>query len=167
MDFIKLKILVDSGFSHRKIAQEFNCSQSNIKYWLHKYELKTIKKEKVKFCELCGKLVNDNKRNRSRCQTCTTRIRRYRTKQKAVELLGAKCNECGWSGNLAAFEFHHINQDKEFTIANMSNKSWNVLKQEILKCELLCSNCHRIKHTKYNKDDKFMSAVNNYKGHRG
>jgi predicted RNA-binding Zn-ribbon protein involved in translation (DUF1610 family) len=163
MELDELKKCVDLGYSHRKIAKQFNCSQTTIKYWLKKFDLKTIVKEKVEFCALCGNPIKDNSRNRSKCQSCTTRIRRYRTKQKAIELLGGKCNKCGWSGNIAAFEFHHPNDDKEFELGRMWNKSWEVMKMEALKCELLCSNCHKIEHTKYGKDEKFMNAVFNYK----
>lgn len=164
MEKIKLKELVELGYSHRIIAKEFSCSQTTVKYWLKKFNLKTIKTEKKKntHCLLCGKLLNNNDRNRSKCGSCTTRIRRYKTKLKAIELLGGKCCRCGWSGNIAAFEFHHPNDDKLFDLSRMWNKSWNVMKNEALKCELLCSNCHKIEHTKYDKDEKFMNAVNNY-----
>jgi len=163
MELNELKKYVELGYSHRKIGKELNCSESNIKYWLNKYELKTIKKEKNEFCTLCGNLIKNNIANRSNCQSCVTRIRRYRTKQRAVKLLDGKCNRCGWSGNIAAFEFHHPDDNKKFGIADISNKSWKVVKKEIQKCELLCSNCHRIEHTKYNKNEIFMNAVNNYK----
>lgn len=118
-----------------------------------------------KYCELCGSEINQyGISNRKRCGSCNTWIRRYRTKERAVELLGGKCGRCGWKGNIAAFEFHHHNDDKEFAIGSASNKSWTVIKEEILKCELLCSNCHRIEHSKYNEDNNFMDAVRNYKG---
>lgn len=163
MDLNELKKCVELKYSHRRIAKEFNCSQSTIKYWLKKYGLKTVIRQKVEFCVLCGNPVKNNNRNRSKCQSCTTRIRRYRTKQKAIELLGGKCIKCGWTGNIAAFEFHHPNDDKSFNLSRMWNKSWKIMKIEVLKCELLCSNCHKIEHTKYDKDENFMIAVNNYK----
>ena len=161
-----LKELINSGLSIRNIAKTTGKSYSSIRYWLKKYNLKTIRaipKEKNEICKLCGNPVRDNDRNRSRCQSCTTRIRRYRLKLHAVKLLGEKCNRCGWSGNIAAFEFHHPNNDKSFDLSRMWNKSWKVMKSEVLKCELLCSNCHRIEHTKYDKDENFMNAVKNYK----
>lgn len=163
MEITTLKKYVELGYSHRKIAKEFDCSQTTIKYWLKKHGLKTIIKEKIEFCTLCGKPINNNNRNRSKCQSCTTRIRRYRLKLRAIKLLGGKCNRCGWSGNIAAFEFHHPNDDKNFDLSRMWNKSWKVMEAEVLKCELLCSNCHKIEHTKYDKDENFMNAVNNYK----
>lgn len=162
----ELKKLIDLNYSHRDMAKEFNCSQTNIKYWLKRYDLKTNHNKfnkvenKTSNCKLCGNPVKNNERNRSHCQCCTTRIRRYRTKQKAIELLGGKCNRCGWFGNIAAFEFHHYNNDKDFDISSANNKSWEVVKVEIMKCELLCSNCHKIEHSKYNKDEKFMNVVN-------
>jgi predicted transcriptional regulator len=171
MEKEKLMFFIELGYSHREIAVKLNCSQTNVKYWLNKYELKTkhceknkkLAKDKTLNCKLCGNLIANNERNRSHCQSCTTRIRRYRTKQRGVELLGGKCNRCGWSGNLAAFEFHHINDDKDYGIGSANNKSWEVVKNEILKCELLCLNCHRIEHTKYDKDEKFMNVVKGYK----
>lgn len=166
MDFNKLKELVDSGLSHREIARNINCSQTTIKYWLNKYELKTNKtdkKEKFINCILCGRTIENNINNRSKCNSCVTRIRRYRTKKRAVEFLGGKCVKCGWSGNIAAFEFHHNGSDKDFNIGSANNKSWKIVESELLKCELLCSNCHRIEHSKYDKDVLFMKAVNDYK----
>jgi ribosomal protein S27AE len=118
--------------------------------------------KKNEFCVLCEKPIKNNHRNRSKCSPCTTRIRRYKMKEKAVELLGGKCKRCDWSGNIAAFTFHHPNNDKEFNISCVSNKSWKIVVSEIIKCELLCSNCHHIEHSKYN-EEKFIEAVKNYK----
>lgn len=110
-------------------------------------------------CELCGSTKNLGRR---RCYTCYSRIRRYRVKAKAVALLGGKCNRCGWTGDIAAFEFHH-QADKDFTISLHTNRSWEVVKAEVLKCELVCSNCHRIEHTG-DRGESFMRAVAEYRG---
>ena len=78
-------------------------------------------------------------------------------------MLGGKCSECGWKGNIAAFEFHHKDDNKEFTISSCANKSWDVIKEELKKCTLLCSNCHRIEHSS-NNDEEFIKEVYSYKG---
>jgi predicted HNH restriction endonuclease len=45
----------------------------------------------------------------------------------------------------------------------MANKKWEVIRKEAMKCELLCSNCHRIEHSsRYN--ESFVNEVNNYRG---
>ena len=87
------------------------------------------------------------------------------TKERAIKYLGGKCNRCDLKHkNIAVYEFHHKNDDKDFTIGSANNKSWEVVKKELDKCELLCSNCHKIEHSKYNEDDNFMDAVKKYKG---
>jgi very-short-patch-repair endonuclease/transposase len=41
MDKLKLIELVDSGMTQREISEQMNCSQTNIKYWMKKYNLKS------------------------------------------------------------------------------------------------------------------------------
>lgn len=105
-------------------------------------------------CKICNKEFKQLQlRKRTRCNACNTKIRRYRNKLKAIELLGGKCVKCGFD-NPAALEFHHKNPDeKSFGIGNVANKAWFSIVEEIKKCELLCSNCHMIEHTtRYDED---------------
>lgn len=100
-------------------------------------------------CVICKKEINQlQQRNRKRCNACNTKVRRLRTKLKAIELLGGKCQRCGYTGHPAAFEFHHKDPTKkEFAIGMVANKKWSSIIAELLKCELICSNCHRIEHS--------------------
>jgi predicted transcriptional regulator len=41
MDQTELKLLAFQGFSQREIADKLSCSQTNVKYWLRKYGIKT------------------------------------------------------------------------------------------------------------------------------
>jgi len=76
-------------------------------------------------------------------------LRRKKLKQKAIEYKGGKCELCSYSKCIAALEFHHKNsQDKDFGIAaNGHTKSWENLKKELNKCQLVCANCHRELHS--------------------
>lgn len=116
----------------------------------------------MKNCVICEKKINQLQfRKRTRCNACNTKIRRLRTKLKAIELLGGKCVRCGYKEHPAALEFHHkIPQLKNFEINTVANKSWNKIHGELLKCELLCSNCHRIEHS-VRFDEIFMNNLNN------
>lgn len=115
-------------------------------------------------CKLCGRDISEKYGGRTRCNSCNTRIRRYRCKLKAIEYLGGKCSKCGWTGDSSAFEFHHTTQEKkDFSIGNVSNKKWELILKELNKCELLCSNCHRIEHSK-EKSKFFIDEVRNYNG---
>ena len=117
----------------------------------------------MNICKLCKKEFKDyQKRGRSRCGSCNTKIRRFRSKAAAIEFLGGKCKKCGWNGNQAALQFHHLH-GKDFTIGNVANKSWDSIKIEMQKCVLLCANCHMIEHSTKN-DKKFIEEALNYKG---
>jgi hypothetical protein len=111
-------------------------------------------------CRLCGRESRDARRKR--CNSCNTKIRRYRTKVAAIKYLGGKCTVCGWSGDVAGFEFHHKN-DKEFNIGSAANKSWGNIKKELGKCMLFCATCHRIKHSNHTST-KFLDEVSSYQG---
>ena len=113
---------------------------------------------KVKYCSDCNRDYAETKWTKGAiCGSCKTRKRRYIHKVRAVLLLGGKCVSCGYQDDIAAFEFHHEG-GKDFSISSKSNRSWSVLEPEVKKCVLLCSNCHRIKHTGV-RDESFLKSV--------
>lgn len=68
---------------------------------------------------------------------------RQRRKQRMVSYKGGKCQRCGYQTCIDALIFHHRDpKAKEFTIAGTSHVLWDVVRQELDKCDLLCSNCH-------------------------
>ena len=70
-------------------------------------------------------------------------------KLQAVKLLGGKCCRCGYNKCIDALEFHHTNQnEKEFKLGSGNTMSWKEYKAEVLKCILVCSNCHKEIHAK-------------------
>ena len=79
-------------------------------------------------------------------------------------LVSLECGICGYSKHSAALDFHHTDPDKkESTIHQLINKNARpnednieVLKKEVAKCIILCSNCHREHHAKYNFLEKLM-----------
>lgn len=72
--------------------------------------------------------------------------------------------KCGWTGNQAALQFHHkIPHQKDFTIGNVANKNWEIIKKELNKCELLCANCHSITHSS-KEENNFLKEALLYKG---
>lgn len=112
-------------------------------------------------CNCCGKLHEQYQGKKRRyCGACNTALRRVRNKIKGIDLLGGRCVKCGFRGHPAAFEFHHKDpSQKEFNFGNMANKAWKTLENELDKCELLCSNCHRMEHsTRYDKHIEEVDA---------
>jgi hypothetical protein len=86
-------------------------------------------------------------KNALMCKSCVSNRRRFALKLKCVEYLGGKCIVCGYNSCVGALDFHHRDpKQKEFAISGRHCKSWEKIKQELDKCDLLCSNCHREHH---------------------
>lgn len=87
-----------------------------------------------------------------RCKACrveSTTRKRKRLKQKAVVYKGGCCEKCGYDKCLGALQFHHPDDNKEFNVSARGNThSWERVKAEVDKCELLCANCHAETHYK-------------------
>ena len=58
------------------------------------------------------------------------------------------CVDCGNIFHPVAMDFHHENDDKEATVAKLVWQCARLerIEQEIRKCVLICSNCHRVRH---------------------
>lgn len=71
--------------------------------------------------------------------------RRLALKIQAVEYKGGKCCICGYNRYVGALDFHHKDSsDKSFGISEKGwTISWERIKDELDKCILVCSNCHR------------------------
>lgn len=71
------------------------------------------------------------------------RAYRRRMKKELAELLGGKCAVCGYSRCVVALEFHHLDPEKkDFNIGAKIQAHAKAI-EEVKKCVLLCSNCHR------------------------
>ena len=58
------------------------------------------------------------------------------------------CQRCGYNLHPSALDFHHVGDDKENNMARMVHSATTMkeVTDEIDKCIVLCSNCHRIEH---------------------
>lgn len=100
-----------------------------------------------------------------RCKQCridAVNKRRAKLKQLAVDYKGGKCEQCGYDKCIAALEFHHLDPlIKEFSISSDGyGKSWEKIKIELDKCDLLCSNCHREKHFEQDYFNQIQKEIN-------
>lgn len=84
------------------------------------------------------------------CKSCLylfQMIRWNRRKIRAVEYLGGRCMRCGFQGHPITFDFdHRVPADKQFDWNKLRLRAWDAVKAELDKCDLLCSNCHRLRH---------------------
>ena len=89
----------------------------------------------------------------------TERRRIY--KKRLVEMMGGRCQKCGYSNSVAALEFHHPSGSKEDKISRIYNRGWNRILEEVKKTILICANCHReMHHGEAFKSVEAVSPVN-------
>jgi hypothetical protein len=129
----------------------------------------------MKTCTICG-TEQDNEmfelkydgspgRRRSYCRTCkNNRVRKFRHSCAITWKIwaGGKCIVCGYKKCQAALEFHHRDPStKESSVSRLTSKVGDPgslsktaakIRVEILKCDLLCANCHREVHVLKNED---------------
>lgn len=91
------------------------------------------------------------------CKNCQS-IKRYnqleKAKMKAVVFKGNRCQDCHKQFKHFAYDFHHRNPDKkdfDLSSGRLMHKTWQALKIELDKCDLLCAICHRDRH--FNRDN--------------
>jgi hypothetical protein len=75
-------------------------------------------------------------------------IRKYLAEVKSVA-----CKDCGQEYPSQCMDFDHL-FDKRFNVSEAAsgNYSLDTIKAEIAKCEVVCSNCHRLRtHRRMNK----------------
>lgn len=161
--------LIDLDYSQRMIAEELNTSQSNVKYWLKKLNLKTNKNKfniidkDEKFCPKCKtiKPLDDFYKRTNRnsvggyCKKCSNEYHTERVKNvkiRIVNYMGGQCTKCSLkleNSHYSVFDLHHLDpKEKDINFKRLKFQKWETIKKEADKCILVCSNCHRIIHAK-------------------
>ena len=144
MNKLELDELINRKLSTYEIAIELKTSQTNVRYWLKKFSLKTIrsktsKKINLKLCFRCQKelsldFFHKDKNNKShglssyckRCNLSATLEMQRNFKIQCLEYKGFKCEKCRYSKSIRALEFHHKDQNqKDFEISSVRLKSFN------------------------------------------
>lgn len=65
-------------------------------------------------------------------------------KARLIIYCGGKCQVCGYDKFHGSLEFHHKDPSlKDFSIAAAKIVSFEILRKEVDKCVMVCSNCHR------------------------
>jgi len=119
----------------------------------------------LKFCPYCkenkSKSLFYKKRGidgaSSYCKPCTNSealLRQRKFKTKCIEYKGGKCENCGYNKFQGALEFHHRDPtEKDFQLSKARSWTFNErVKNELDKCQILCSNCHKELHNELDKN---------------
>ena len=75
------------------------------------------------------------------------RIRKLKRRAILNEIkLKSGCVDCGYNERAIALDFDHVNGQKSFNIARALGelRPFELILEEVMKCEVRCANCHRI-----------------------
>jgi hypothetical protein len=154
----RLEPLVDAGLTFREIATRLDRSVATVRYWMGKYELRTIRRRLPRSVDSPKRVQMKCPRHGStefvlegrgyyRCVSCRAEAvtrRRRSVKRKLVEEAGGRCMVCSYSRCQQALQFHHLDPgSKEFHLGQQGqSRSLARSRAEARKCVLLCANCH-------------------------
>jgi hypothetical protein len=137
------KICIGCG-EERDVEQDFN--------W--KYKERGIRNTRCKYCQ--SELSKVHYRNNKQAYLARAHIRDVHViddnRRRIADYLSAhSCVDCGCA-DVRVLEFDHVHGEKSGNIARMVGEgySWATIEAEIVKCEVRCANCHRIRESKKN-----------------
>jgi hypothetical protein len=123
------------------------CSRCKRFRRLNSFSWRVVGKRKSNWCIRCYKTIaaawyRDNK-NKVKARTRNSKLTAtlWLSAQK-----DAPCVDCGGKFHFAAMDFDHL-RDKVLNPNQMANYGWRPARmaEELKKCELVCSNCHRVR----------------------
>lgn len=178
--------LLKTSKSLKTIAEELNTSQTNLRYWIKKYEIvrdnKEYKnnfgnclhcnKESFKtYCDnKCKSLYSYYKNKKERDDKSTIHVKKVREsfKLEAIMYGGNRCKYCSYNKNYSALSFHHTNpKEKDFPLAGQRGVVLTPIhKKELDKCILLCANCHMNLHHNLREQEKNVRSKQSLKGEK-
>lgn len=136
-----------SGFSN---CMTKTCSKCNIEKLLSEFnKRKDSKKDGLQArCRVCTR-----KRSKEHYYSDISYYTKKRAKRrKQIRLWiqsfkkGKPCLDCGEIFPVVCMDFDHIDDNKDFNISSDGlSKSKKAILEEIKKCEIVCSNCHRLR----------------------
>jgi hypothetical protein len=160
------------------------CSETNIHTLCFHHINPSIKNETINNLLDCGidNLIKEVDKCELLCCNCHMEHHygdnipdRYsRSKQILLDYKNTNgCEKCGYNNCNAALEFHHIDpKTKDVNLSNMRIRKdgfiSDYIKEELDKCQVLCSNCHRDHHApkefyKENKEEILNVKMREYK----
>jgi transposase len=163
IDRAELEALVAAGTPIRVMAEHLGVSYTTVRHWLKRYALSTPRARRLAetadaraanvdvaegVCPRHGNVTFVRRgRDGFRCQRCRIEAverRRRRVKEILVAEAGGACVLCGYSRNLAALHFHHLDpSEKSFAVAGAGiARALERSRAEAAKCVLLCATCH-------------------------
>ncbi len=149
--FCSVKCSIYYNKNKRKKAKPRTKPYEKKKYKCIYCENEILSIYKRKKCNQCKK--NKLKKN----QKIKRKERYFSNKYKLMCYFGGCCKDCGYNKCHSALCFHHIDpKTKKYKLCHtiLVQRKIETIMKEAIKCEMLCVNCHAIKHDKMKISNK-------------
>jgi len=160
MEREKLFECIERGDTLKQIALALSTSQTNVRYWLKKFDLKLkrgARGKKPKDFEFprecnCGETDPDkfygNKTTIcAKCHCKNNLLKGQENRVYMLEKLGSKCFNCGFDKWMSSLDIHHLDpSQKDVSFSTIRYWTRDRIDVELAKCILLCKNCHAAHH---------------------
>ena len=83
-------------------------------------------------------------KNKGRAKTTQQRLR-ARNAPVRDAAKARPCADCGVQYPSVCMDFDHVRGEKRYSVSRMNSMSVENLQAEIAKCDVVCSNCHRLR----------------------
>jgi len=109
---------------------------------------KTRKDGLSTLCRACSRarskrFYQENTESQKQYITLRRQKRKEESIPKILEILAGGCSSCS-EKDIRCLDFHHVeNKKKSVMVLLREGYGWEAIKEEIDKCIVLCSNCHR------------------------
>ena len=77
-----------------------------------------------------------------KCDSNKSYLRWKRNRQLVLEAKDVPCMDCGVRYPFWIMQFDHVRGKKEFNLSAVTGRAEQKVKDEIAKCDIVCSNCH-------------------------
>lgn len=151
--------LLAQGFDGYEIGAHYKVNQSVIWKWMKQYDIASPRSRFRKTSgQTTGYLCRCGETDPAlftatcpyRCRKCgavKSKERRQRMKRVITTVMGGECRNCGYKAAIASLTLHHVGIGKDPDANRITAWPWAKVLSELLKCVLLCANCHSGHHS--------------------
>jgi hypothetical protein len=108
-----------------------------------------------------GKRTNRTYRQSEHYRRLVAKANVERRKRNVEEInkikLSRGCVDCGYNLHPAALDFdHRPGERKRFGVSYAKQRTMNIIRKEMEKCDVVCANCHRVRTEKRRQAKEFI-----------
>lgn len=99
------------------------------------------------YCKECGKGLTRNHYRNNKRQYLDRNVRSYMKRRELVRQMKSRaCADCGIQYPFYVMDFdHREGESKEYELNRIDRMTTWAILSEIKKCDVVCSNCHRVR----------------------